>query len=345
MRKVITVKYARERAFLLFIIMLVLTTMVMSSCRRASLSPPPAASQATSALRFKKGAEVVVRGEFKNTGNTPIKAGVCLDSDDVSQQYIHITFADYFTAVIKGEGRAFAFKGSFTDIKSEHSGTTIVIEPGASHHFVIELSGAQDERGETLGNSPGLYFVTFGHILKGQGIITPQQLSIEITDAIDDIWIAADRSSMSDIRSFLKGNPQLVNAKDSQGETPLHKAARKGHRDAASYLIAQGAIVDEKNIYTQTPLQIAANEGTVEIVELLLSKGAKVNGKDRMDQTALHYAACGVHKEGIRMPEILIKYGADVNVRSKNNQTPLHMATASGQSQIAEFLRKHGGKE
>ncbi|UCC99109.1 MAG: ankyrin repeat domain-containing protein, partial [Phycisphaerales bacterium] len=57
--------------------------------------------------------------------------------------------------------------------------------------------------------------------------------------------------------------------------TPLHCAARYGHKEVAELLIAKGAGVNARNNEGQTPLDIAVEEGRPEIVELLRKHGAK----------------------------------------------------------------------
>ena len=44
------------------------------------------------------------------------------------------------------------------------------------------------------------------------------------------------------------------------------------------------------------------------------------------------------------MVELLIAKGADVNVRGFLGMTPLNMAADEGEKEIADLLRKHGGK-
>ena len=102
-----------------------------------------------------------------------------------------------------------------------------------------------------------------------------------------------------------------MNAKASRGWTPLHSVATK------------------------------------EIAELLIAKGADVNAKKDDGEIPLHYAAFVSHKEIV---ELLIAKGADVNAKDKDDETPLDEAIISmlglpvGHSEIADLLRKHGGK-
>jgi cytohesin len=58
--------------------------------------------------------------------------------------------------------------------------------------------------------------------------------------------------------------------------------------------------------------------------------------------TALFAAILGPHKE---TAELLIAKGADVNARGFFGMTPLNMADDEGEKEMAELLRKHGGKK
>jgi len=132
-----------------------------------------------------------------------------------------------------------------------------------------------------------------------------------------------------------------VSAKNKFGETPLHWAAGEGHKELVELLIANGADVNARRSKYgggYTPLHVAATEGHKEIAELLINKGADVNAnEDFLGRTPLHYAGT---KE---MIELLIDNGADVNAKA-NGITPLDWAIQRDQTEIADLLRKHGGK-
>ena len=90
-----------------------------------------------------------------------------------------------------------------------------------------------------------------------------------------------------------------------------------------------------------TPLHDPVDEGHKKIVELLIAKGAGVNAKDEDGRTPLHEA----HNKEIA--ELLIAEGADVNAKSEDDfrgTTPLDAAIRFRQTEIADLLRKHGGK-
>ena len=63
--------------------------------------------------------------------------------------------------------------------------------------------------------------------------------------------------------------------------------------------------------------------------------------KDKYDGTPLHSATANDHKE---IAELLIAEGADVNAKVNDGRTPLDFATDEKQTEIADLLRKHGGK-
>ncbi|MDP6796087.1 MAG: ankyrin repeat domain-containing protein [Verrucomicrobiota bacterium] len=119
----------------------------------------------------------------------------------------------------------------------------------------------------------------------------------------------------------------------------IHDAAEEGNIEAVKQHLAAGTDVNTKDdAYGWTALYFASSRGHKEIVELLIAKGAdvKVNGV-----TPLHLAAYQDHKEIV---ELLIAKGADVNARSNDGRTPLDSAISLDRTEIADLLRKHGGK-
>jgi ankyrin repeat protein len=75
------------------------------------------------------------------------------------------------------------------------------------------------------------------------------------------------------LKALLKGNPNLVFSKDTNGMTPLYWAAARGHKDVAELLLANKAEVNAKDNHGQTPLHVAAAEGHKDVVELLRQHG------------------------------------------------------------------------
>jgi ankyrin repeat protein len=66
-----------------------------------------------------------------------------------------------------------------------------------------------------------------------------------------------------------------VNAKDDNGWTPLHAAAREGHKEIVELLIANGADVNAKDEDDRTALDWAIKHKQTETADLLRKHGGK----------------------------------------------------------------------
>lgn len=136
-----------------------------------------------------------------------------------------------------------------------------------------------------------------------------------------------------------------VNAKTSDGQTPLHFAVHYGSKEVVELLVAKGADVNAiaKGSYRQTPLHEAgANKKAAEV---LISEGAYVNIKDGIGQTPLHHAANVFvfrGNEEVEVVELLISKGADVNAKQDYGRSPLHLAAWGNRTKTAELLISNG---
>ena len=130
---------------------------------------------------------------------------------------------------------------------------------------------------------------------------------------------------------------------------PIHYAARNGDLAGVQAELDKGVDVDEDDGSSpaMTPLHWAARVGHKEVAELLIATGADVNAIDQLGRTGwaawhvtpLHEAAYHGHKE---IAELLITAGADVNAKDEDGDTPLD--NAKHKPETADLLRKHGGK-
>jgi ankyrin repeat protein len=90
----------------------------------------------------------------------------------------------------------------------------------------------------------------------------------------------------------------------------------------------------------------AAEKGNIQAVKQHIAAGTDVNAKDdALEWTPLFMAAAWGHKEVV---ELFIAKGADVNATDDGGKTPLDEAThpdnPNASAEIADLLRKHGGK-
>ena len=138
----------------------------------------------------------------------------------------------------------------------------------------------------------------------------------------------------------------LVGCGPPPPDISIHDAAADGNIEAVKQHLAAGVDVNVKDGRGDTPLHKAANADRKEVAELLIAAGAGVNTKTDDGWTPLHWAAKAGHKE---VAELLIAEGADVNAKIRGGWTVLDEVTHpdnpnKNKAQIADLLRKHGGK-
>ncbi len=76
-----------------------------------------------------------------------------------------------------------------------------------------------------------------------------------------EIHDAIRQGDLSRVKEFLLKRPELIDAKNDNGWTPLHLSSLRGHKDVVHLLIKNGAEVNVKNNKGQTPLDNATKIG------------------------------------------------------------------------------------
>lgn len=160
------------------------------------------------------------------------------------------------------------------------------------------------------------------------------------------LHIAALHGHTDLVQSLLARNGD-VNGEDSQGATPLWRAASSSAetRDIVRGLIRARADMnkinnraDERDTATHlgaSILAVAILNHNIDIAELLLQNGAQANIVDFYGKTPLIYAVANNDDAAV---ELLLSYKADPNLPGTNNKTPMEMAYNSQQKEIFERL-------
>lgn len=90
-----------------------------------------------------------------------------------------------------------------------------------------------------------------------------------------DMFVVTIIGDKAKVKSFLDANPNLVNAKDQNGQTPLHWAANKGHIQIVKMLVSLGAKINLKDNTGWTPIEYAEEMQRKDVVKFLKQKGAQ----------------------------------------------------------------------
>uniref|UniRef100_A0A673NNW4 Caskin-2-like n=1 Tax=Sinocyclocheilus rhinocerous TaxID=307959 RepID=A0A673NNW4_9TELE len=139
-----------------------------------------------------------------------------------------------------------------------------------------------------------------------------------------------------------QSNPCAVN---KAKKTPLDLACEFGRLKVTQLLLSSNMVVAllEGNGRDNTPLHLAARNGHKDIISLLLKAGIDIN-RTTKSGTALHEAALYGKTEVV---QLLLDAGIDVNIRNTYSQTALDIVnqftTSHASKEIKQLLRDASG--
>ena len=154
-----------------------------------------------------------------------------------------------------------------------------------------------------------------------------------------DIFEAADKGTVADVRFFLEQGVDVRTKNDRQEDTPLHRAAsRNPDVEVVKFLVEQGADIHAKNKFGDTPLHYATGNSNIDVLKFLVEQGADVNVKNNLKRPPLENAMH--HPEHMK---VLVEHGADVNATGMSDE-PLLYWTARGtpDAEVVRYLIEQG---
>ncbi|CAK0884958.1 unnamed protein product [Prorocentrum cordatum] len=152
---------------------------------------------------------------------------------------------------------------------------------------------------------------------------------------------AALRGDATELRELLGRFPDSKDDGISDGATPLHAAAWKGHAEVIGLLLESGASPNSRKDDGATPIFHApARMGSVGTCEVLLRARADANLCRGDGVSPLLMAAQQGH---LKVVDCLLRGGADPNLQSKSGSTPLR--AAAKHAAVKRALREAGAAE
>ncbi|MHC4508711.1 MAG: ankyrin repeat domain-containing protein [Planctomycetota bacterium] len=223
-------------------------------------------------------------------------------------------------------------EGADIHAKPEHGWTALHWVVDMGHKDLAELllvKGAKVDSTDGNGNTPLHWAVSnyassrrvfsmFGPELAGQGM---------------NLLPGRPEGNLTDLTRLLIAKGADVNAKNSDGDTPLVWAAKSADIELVRLLVASGAEVRVTGKGIDTPWYSWTGKGRPVIPMGLLARRAGGRASAAAGTTPLHLAA----KQGDKnVAEFLIAQGADVNAKNQVDATPLGFAVG-GHRDIKEL--------
>ncbi len=154
----------------------------------------------------------------------------------------------------------------------------------------------------------------------GIGILFGVLLALAGLSFTDDIHELAQQGNLDGVKTLIEKDPELIDARDKDGRTPLHWACRGVHLDMVKYLMEKGADVNAEDANKVVPLHSLATRNSAEAMEILIAKEANVDAANFGGNTALHYAGMN---DAADAAAVLVKNGADLEIKEDYGRTPL----------------------
>lgn len=156
------------------------------------------------------------------------------------------------------------------------------------------------------------------------------------------LHMAAEAGNEANVQSILNKSVADINRRcGSNGQTPLYRAAMKGHDHIVRILLAHSADPEVASVDGgYLPLHIAAERGYVDVVKALILGGARIQPTLKNGMTALHKSA---EQGKTTVIALLLEHHLDANARGGDHgYTPLYQASMNGYHDAIKLLLENG---
>jgi ankyrin repeat protein len=157
----------------------------------------------------------------------------------------------------------------------------------------------------------------------------------------DTVGHLAARKDLADGLEYLRSRGTDLGAVNSARETLLHSAVRTDAAEATRYIIANGAVLSARDINGDAALNTAVLSGSKTCLQVLVLSGVDLNARNFTGEAALHQA---VRKQNADFSTYLVDRGAKLEVRDNRGLTPLAVAAREAQTTVAQYFVKAGAR-
>uniref|UniRef100_H3D8W9 Uncharacterized protein n=1 Tax=Tetraodon nigroviridis TaxID=99883 RepID=H3D8W9_TETNG len=168
--------------------------------------------------------------------------------------------------------------------------------------------------------------------LLGQGTC----VNLSTLDRVSPLHAACVQGHLACAQLLIQ-NGANVNSSTVDGVTPLSEACARGHVALASLLLQRGANPSGSG-HSNSPILKAAAKGHSECLEPLVQYGADVDQVMDQQGSPLHVACSNQHLSTVKK---LLELGACVN-SSVRGESPLHTAARLSSPELTSVLLQHG---
>jgi len=150
-----------------------------------------------------------------------------------------------------------------------------------------------------------------------------------------DVFAATALGDTNRVNQLVSVGKNAAQARDCNGQTPLHWAIQSDHPQMVAFWIAAGTPLTATNSDGQTALHLAVTAGKLVFVKTLLAAQALTDIRDTNGWTPVDVAIQAHQPETIRL---FMKDNTAVQTSERAIATPLHEAAASGNIAVLAVL-------